>query len=337
MLLMVLFFLFYSFLLLDHHAFGHAPPGAVLRREQALRNNNKNNLILVTPTYNYTHVSYDDKDDEKILNHRKMQEKDQNQCFVCSRLGTRLIPNLEPLPLAPPGYNCDHVQTVELANVTADSVECEASLDLFEQRCCDQSLSPEFYDCAANIRSNIFNSNLYDRTVPPVYGLNGTMRLLKVETLLTFVAVERIDVKTSTLEIFVGIELKWNDPRLKWDIESNDNCATKIIMRADHSLEETEIWTPLLDLKNRGSSLQDLAASPAVVKYDGTVEWKRLGSLKVICAFTGLRRMPFDDLGCQLIFGDNGGYEALVDYKLAETKHKDEEEKEDFEMKEGIL
>ncbi len=130
-------------------------------------------------------------------------------------------------------------------------------MDSFENRCCDVSSFPKLYDCATSVRSTLLNDS-YDVSVPPVQEMrNGTMRMLEVEVLLVFVAVKVLDVKTSTLEAFVSLELRWNDPRLQWNID-DDHCATVVSMRADPSLEETEIWVPSLDLKNRAFGTQGL-------------------------------------------------------------------------------
>jgi hypothetical protein len=250
-----------------------------------------------------------------VLEKKENQSQEQNHCLLCSRLGTVLLPDIRPLP-SMPGYTCGDAQNSEAAIVTNTSYKCEQLHSMYETRCCDQFTFPEYYECATNVRSQILNHS-YDATVPPIHGSNGTMGVLQVDTLVTFIAVKNLNIKTSTLELFVDISMIWNDPRLRWDFNGT-NCVSSVKVRANPSVEETEIWVPSLDLLNRATSVQNLPSNKALLKHDGTVEWGRLGSLTAICSFTGLRRMPFDDLGCRLIFGDNEYDIFLIDYKLRE-------------------
>ena len=48
---------------------------------------------------------------------------------------------------------------------------------------------------------------------------------------------------------------------------------------------------------------QNIPDTAALVYSDGTVSWTRSGSIAALCTFVGLRRMPYDNLGCQMHFG----------------------------------
>jgi hypothetical protein len=85
--------------------------------------------------------------------------------------------------------------------------------------------------------------------------------------------------------------------------------------------ETTEIWVPDFDLYNRFTSVHSFEESPADVSPDGTVRWTRAGSLRAICQFSGLAKIPFDTLGCQLLFGGQSILDlwGRVNYVLDET------------------
>jgi hypothetical protein len=236
----------------------------------------------------------------------------QNECLLCTRLGATLLPDVKPNPRQP-DVSCSAVQK-DMLSFESGSTICKSYQDFLEPRCCDQSSFLSSYECNANVRSMILDDSY--TSIAPVDGSDGGNRVLDVDTLVTFISVKNIDVKTSTMEIFVNVDLRWNDPRLKWNV-TDSNCVASIKVRADPSVEETEIWVPSLDLMNRATSIQEFPATRATVSYDGTVDWSRLGSLTAICTFEGLRRMPFDDLSCTLLFGDNGG-STSVEYKLRE-------------------
>ncbi len=244
-------------------------------------------------------------------------------CSVCSRLGSSVVPYTLPWGKELL-VTCGEYEQKITETVPSDSPECSTSQDTLEYRCCKQAPSMlQGYECESNVRSFVLNDS-YDATVAPLHSVNGTTSAVEVTTHFSYFNVKELDVKTSTLEIFVMVLLQWNDPRLAWDRDSsdnstgtNDNCATRINVRADYSIEETEIWVPSLDLVNRASSFQDFPPERAEVRPDGTVTWRRLGSLRAICAFVGLRRIPFDDVGCRLVFMN---YDFTpVNFKLLDT------------------
>jgi hypothetical protein len=120
---------------------------------------------------------------------------------------------------------------------------------------------------------------------------------LLIAVKLTYFSVEEVDVESGTLSIFVWIDMTWKDPRLAW-LPGPELCADVV------QAHSSEIWTPHLDLYNQIDGVQTLPLSNALVFPDGTVQWRRNGNLRAICHFVGLGRIPFDNLGCQLIFGD---------------------------------
>jgi hypothetical protein len=79
-----------------------------------------------------------------------------------------------------------------------------------------------------------------------------------------------LNVKSSTLELIVHVLLSWNDPRLRWSFDET-KCVNNITVKADPSIEETQIWVPSLDLSNCATSFQDFPSSPAFVASDGNV------------------------------------------------------------------
>ncbi len=54
---------------------------------------------------------------------------------------------------------------------------------------------------------------------------------------------------------------------------------------------------------NQVDGLQAAPETKATVYSDGTVNWSISGGLQAFCAFGGLGKIPFDQLGCQLLFG----------------------------------
>lgn len=65
----------------------------------------------------------------------------------------------------------------------------------------------------------------------------------------------------------------------------------------------TTIWIPDFDLLNQLEGLQKMPNAKARVFSDGTVVWNIKTRLKAICNYKGLANIPFDTLGCQLLFG----------------------------------
>ena len=234
-----------------------------------------------------------------------------DHCTLCARFNTSIVPDIIPSSRNPDNKTCESWSKT----ISKNSFECAFNLPYLEQRCCDFSGFPDPHECATAVRSEILNDS-YDTNVPPIPS-NGTRRVLDIKFRFTFIGVKSLDVKTSLLETFVAVTMEWNDPRLAWTWNKT-NCVISVPMRASESVEETDIWVPSLDLGNRATSLQDLPLSNAIVQADGTVEWTRTGTLSAICTFVGLKRMPFDDLGCRLIFSDyTNGYS--IDYTFMQN------------------
>ena len=253
----------------------------------------------------------------KQNDHHHRRHATQKECLLCDKLGT------EFLPLAIPSSTtyadtCEELQNNEVGNYESNSSVCEAYQNLHESSCCDtKPFSILTVDCIQNVRSHILNG--YDTFTSPSSGVNGQKDSVEVNFVFTYIGVKKLDVKSSTLELFMAIRLIWKDPRLSWNNEHNRTfCVDSVDVRADPSFEETEIWVPPIDLLNKATSLHDLPSAPAKVDSDGTVNWTREGSITALCSFSGLQRMPFDDISCPLIFdnvaGDlNSSHFVLVD------------------------
>ena len=75
---------------------------------------------------------------------------------------------------------------------------------------------------------------------------------------------------------------------------------------------------PDFDLLNQVDGFQSAPDSKALIFSDGTVFWTIAGGMEAFCAFSGLGDIPFDELGCQLLFGTNTrDYSKSINYELA--------------------
>lgn len=201
--------------------------------------------------------------------------------------------------VVPPEYN---ITDSTVANMTCSQFEQLANnLDAGDKCTTIQSLfilcceGPPIYQCEKNVRRSIVDGNKgYDKTVPPLESYKAP---LSIAVNLTYFSVEDVDVETSTLSIFVWLDMTWKDPRLTW-LPGPDLCADVV------QAQSSEIWIPQLDLYNQIDGVQELPDAKVLVFPDGSIQWRRNGNLRAICHFVGLGRIPFDNLGCQLIFGD---------------------------------
>ncbi len=74
---------------------------------------------------------------------------------------------------------------------------------------------------------------------------------------------------------------------------------------------------PDFDLLNQIDGVQSAPQTKASIYSDGTVRWTIGGGLKAFCAFGGLANIPFDKLGCQLLFGPKTrSYSQQIRYVL---------------------
>jgi len=140
-------------------------------------------------------------------------------------------------------------------------------------------------------------------------------RSIKIEVGLHYWMVQDLNVKESTADITLIIQLKWHDPRLAWNITPSMCLPLRKGVRASESVEDSDIWVPSFNLVNRVEGTEGFAPTRAFVAHDGTVLWSQVGKLKVACSYRGLGMIPFDTLGCQLVFGNpvtTYGYEFVA-------------------------
>jgi hypothetical protein len=84
--------------------------------------------------------------------------------------------------------------------------------------------------------------------------------------------------------------------------------------------ESTSIWVPDFDLLNQIEGIQHMPNTKAVVYSDGTVQWLLSGGLMTFCAFRGLGQIPFDILGCQMLFAPSI-HSDNINYVLERPDH----------------
>uniref|UniRef100_A0A6S8UK74 Uncharacterized protein n=1 Tax=Chaetoceros debilis TaxID=122233 RepID=A0A6S8UK74_9STRA len=232
-------------------------------------------------------------DPEGILKVQKLSDANSTsplQCSLCGKLGVPLIPDnfLNDISLS-----CAQLDDYLAINMPIES--CRPEIDK-EDMCCDQSELLPPYECEQNIRNQILET--YDTAVTPA---SKETRRVDVHTYLVFQYLSKVDVTSSAIEFYLSVYLEWKDPRLAWEVTS-DTCVTSMNVRASIDPEKTDIWTPAFDLVNKVRGVQDFSDQPATVLSDGTVRWNRNGIFTALCTFVGLKKMPFDELGCQLHF-----------------------------------
>jgi len=212
--------------------------------------------------------------------------------------------------------NCAELEYF-LNQMAENSTECHYYTQTLHLRayCCDFSLlSTPQYDCEAEIYSQLMSpptGKSYQASVPPTTTFGTPLR---VDTHFTFYGVTDINMAAGLAEIFVWLELSWVDPRLAWNITAETCVPSAISVRASHDREITDIWVPDLDLFNKHAGVNGMDGAMAVVLPSGRVYWHREGPLKALCNFVGLRKFPFDTLGCQFMFG--GRFPFGIEYAL---------------------
>ena len=159
-------------------------------------------------------------------------------CTICGNLN---VPFLSEKIL--PFYNttCQEFQDERFSFIPKNHNACNLAL-VYESHCCDQSSLAPRYECEDTVRDTLFNSNAYNsRTVPVPKGT----RQLDIQLKLTHWYVENVDVTASTLRTLTNIDLKWNDPRLRWDASDATTCVSFIDVYASHDPEKSDIWVPV--------------------------------------------------------------------------------------------
>jgi len=224
-----------------------------------------------------------------------------SMCSICGSKA-QLMPDQRPAyepseeEGIPANLTCGDWESLAQTTIPVTATEPCSQLQWFYSECC-QGSTPR-YVCEANIRQSILEN--YDSAIPPVTGVPG--QPLEISVNFQFQTVENIDVQAGTAKIFFIVDFEWKDPRLTWDL-NDTHCAGYTTAWTGLDRETTEIWVPDFDLYNQVSGLSGLSSTQAIVVYDGTVNWVRIGGIEALCQFTGLSQIPFETLGCQLLLG----------------------------------
>ena len=165
------------------------------------------------------------------------------------------------------------------------------------------------YELITSLQSQLFSS--YDSAVPPQV---KPMTPFVVQTLIGIYKVLDVNIQDSTASFALTVQLLWNDPRLAWN--TSEVPLPYMPVRASNDAEQTQVWVPDFDLYNQvDGGLGIFADKAALVNSEGWVLWRRMGTLKVLCTFSGLERMPFDTLICEMIYGpwSSGNFQAIYE------------------------
>ncbi len=182
-----------------------------------------------------------------------------------------------------------------------NSLGCPDPKELREICCIDYD-RPR-YVCAAAVRDSILTSD-YDKLAVPA--VSSSFNPIDVTLILEYQAVTEVDIAAGTVEILVWFTMTWTDERLAWTYDAETTCTNYPVYARASMGGSSEIWVPEFDLFNRVSGLKSIGDSQASIYPDGRVVWARDGKIKALCTFVNLGQMPFDDLGCQFMFGSVG-------------------------------
>ena len=167
-----------------------------------------------------------------------------------------------------------------------------------------------------NIRTDVLNTAIYDKHVPPVSIRGETDSDVQlrfgtdVEIQVRFVRVVSVQPTAGIMTLKIWMRMYWTDTRLAWD-PSNPRYGnvTEFYSSpiADDSESETsEIWIPDITIYNgNGPTNGMFEPQRAWVGSNGRVALSRPGNLELLCKFSGLVAFPFDTLQCQF---DVGGW-----------------------------
>ncbi len=168
----------------------------------------------------------------------------ENYCKLCPG-GINILAD----KTASPGVTCGDMDNYyqyawpDPTNITMNTMgTCRADIgyNFHVDLCCKASIPK--YECEDSVHELLFGDDAlvsYNSAVPPIVSIDEP---LNVGVMLTYQALENIEVELGTATIFVNVELTWNDPRLKWNVVDWDTCTNMIDVYAGHDIETTTIW-----------------------------------------------------------------------------------------------
>lgn len=128
---------------------------------------------------------------------------------------------------------------------------------------------------------------------------------------LHFFKIHSLDLKTSEFFFSGWIRQEWHESRIIFDYQCYGGLEYVEAMGDPGSMENSEIWTPDIELYNAESNiwLGSIAGRLASVysangphSKGGYVFFSRPGIIRALCKFEGVLMFPYDTLTCQLEF-----------------------------------
>jgi hypothetical protein len=115
----------------------------------------------------------------------------------------------------PERVSCEDLDLLS-SGLNATSSECFGLQTVFRPMCCTLANSTvPSYQCEQNVMSALIGSDSdYNANVPPIPQGEFT---LDIPVSLEYYHISELSLKESTAEIFVAINMRWVDERLRWD------------------------------------------------------------------------------------------------------------------------
>jgi len=162
-----------------------------------------------------------------------------------------------------------------------------------------------YYARETSLKIDVLSGNVpashgleYDPGVPPKTA-HGDSPLVNVG--INLFKLKEIDIATSVMSLNAWVRISWNDPRLAWNTTDPKYLDVKeTTYKASTNPEVTQVWVPDLELYNQAESLSQFSDKDAIVYPDGSVFWSRIGNLEALCAFSGLKKHPYDHTECTI-------------------------------------
>jgi hypothetical protein len=140
----------------------------------------------------------------------------------------------------------------------------------------------------------------YDKTVVPSSPSDGPVT---VSLALNLYHMYGLDMRRATVSIHLWLRMSWVDPRLSWEPSDWGGVQSLTFIASPASIEESQIWTPEVELYQAERSTYAMAQKEVIVFANGTTFWSRPGEVPSLCELDGLHDFPFDRVMCKLRFG----------------------------------
>ncbi|XP_028410153.1 neuronal acetylcholine receptor subunit alpha-7-like [Dendronephthya gigantea] len=163
---------------------------------------------------------------------------------------------------------------------------------------CTSGLDRQHYEAQKRLIDKIINES---ETTKQILPMDNESKPVILGISIGIRQIATVDEVNQALRLNVWLRLDWNNSFVTWDPTEYGNVTSIHI-------DNSKVWTPDIAMYNKASLEEEIdilytrLSTSVIIRYDGNCQWLSPVTLLSQCRIN-VRRFPFDEQECLLVFG----------------------------------